>query len=161
ALSMLVLNAIAAFRPGWRYGAVAAVALSLQPEEGEALGVIVPRLLAIGVGAVVGTASSLIVWPENSSRRAERHLRDALHAITECLDCAGLAASGSEADSGDAWSRYHFNVRQAHVAAKSARFHKPAGLLDRIQHVERLYNSVLILDRVAEESTTVGTGSSD
>lgn len=124
-------------------------------------GVIAPRLLAIGAGALVGTVSSLIVWPENSSRRAERHLRDALRAITECLDSTVLTVSGSEADGGDAWSRYHFNIRQARSAAKSARFHKTKGLLDRLEHVERLYNSVLILNRVAEESTTAGTGAPD
>ena len=53
ALSMLVINAVAGFRPEWRYGAVAAVALSLGAES-DLWQTTQDRALAIGLGALIG-----------------------------------------------------------------------------------------------------------
>lgn len=154
ALSMLLLNAFAAFRPSWQHGAIAAVALSLRPDEGEAIETIVPRLSAIGIGVLVGAISAVVAWPETASARADKHLRRALIAIAGDLDTTSRIISGDSENGnsdGGSHSPYHFAINQAEEAAGHIRFRNADALRRRIEHVERLYNSVVILNRVAEE----------
>lgn len=98
AISMLVMNAIAGLRPEWRYGVVAAVALSLGSEQDVATAAW-ERALSIAIGAGVGIAVSLVVWPERASTRAKRKLRRALKLLCEAIERAASNEVPSDGDS--------------------------------------------------------------
>ncbi|MEM8756940.1 MAG: FUSC family protein, partial [Planctomycetota bacterium] len=80
AISMLVMNAVASFRPDWKYGVVAAVAISMSANE-NALQAAGFRALSIGIGVAVGILTSVVVWPEMASTRCERKLTETLHRL--------------------------------------------------------------------------------
>ncbi len=149
--SMLVINAVAAFRPQWRYGVVAAVALALRSEN-EAMQTATDRALAIGLGALVGVVVAMVVWPDKAENRALRHIRAALNAVAEKLDLAVGATHGGIDEKGQkASSRYHAHIGDARSAAAAVRLADDAYLIKQIEEVERLYNAVIIVNRVAEE----------
>lgn len=155
AVSMLVINGIAGLRPEWRYGSVAAVALSLGSDT-NLIETATDRGIAIAVGVAVGAIVSLVVWPDSATKRAHRHLRTALRAISVCLDSAINGARGEgEAISKDARRRYHSNIESARLATEGIRWGDREGVEDRIEKTARLYNSVLILNRVAEETDKI------
>lgn len=161
AFSMLVINAVAGFRPEWRYGVVAAVALALGSES-DATQTAIDRSIAIGAGVVVGVVISLIVWPDTAAKRAGRHVRSALRASADRLDAAvGGALGEEEQEDKRARRRYHENIESARKAAAGVRFGNADKLRKQIEHVERLYNSALILDRVAEETDKAGGSTGD
>jgi len=151
ALSMLIMNAAAALRPGWRYGVVAAVALSMRSENG-ALETAEDRVIAIGLGALVGVIVSLIVWPDRASKRADRQLREALQAVSSRLKNAMSSVQGDE-DTGDeqAQDRFHSHIEAARRAAEASHMSDGERQLDRTEKAIRLYNSVLIINRVGEQ----------
>lgn len=155
ALSMLVINAVAAFKPGWRYGVVAAVAISLGAES-DALQTAMDRGIAIALGIAVGTVVSLVLWPDAAETRAERYLRAAISAIGRRMTAAVEGARLS-ADEDDAAERrqYHDNISNARSAAEAIRFADGDTVREKIETVSRLYNSVLIVNRVAESSDGV------
>lgn len=160
AACMLVINFIAGFFPQWRYGVVAAVALALGSEN-DLLQTSVDRGIAISLGALVGTLISFVVWPDRAVKRAERHLREALCATADRLDIAVENARDDEdRDSDDARRRYHRAITSARDAADGIRLGDKRDVRRRIEKCERLYNSVLILNRVAEETDRV-TGESE
>jgi uncharacterized membrane protein YccC len=112
-LCMFGVNLLAGFFPQWRYGVVAAVALALGSSE-NILETAMDRALAIGIGAVLGTVVTLVVWPDRAIVRAKRHLRLALHAITDRLDAAVDSASGgAHDDASQARRRYHKHMENA------------------------------------------------
>ena len=163
ALSMLIMNGIAGLRPDWRYGAVAAVALSLGAES-NALETAQDRALAIGIGVVVGTAISFIVWPDTSEKRVRRHLQAALQGVANFLQQAvenADAETSSDKGKDDDADRYHSNIKSAREAANGIKFADREPALKQIEMVEELYNAILILNRVAEETDHVSKGDDD
>lgn len=158
AVSMLVMNAIAGIRPEWRYGVVAAVALSLG-SEANALEAAQERGVAIGGGALIGALASIVVWPDSATKRARRHLETALRAASARLDDAIDGAQGKKSERGqEERRRYHSNIESARRAAEEIRFDDGEEIRTRIENAEKLYNSVLILNRVAEETDDAADG---
>ncbi|MDF1658793.1 MAG: FUSC family protein [Verrucomicrobiales bacterium] len=82
AVSMLLMNLLVGFFPDWRYGIVAAVALALG-SDGDVWQTAFDRCFAIGLGVVIGTSASLVVWPEKSSTRADHSLQAAIKALID------------------------------------------------------------------------------
>lgn len=158
ALSMLAMNAVAGFRPGWRYGVVAAVALALGSDT-DILSTALDRSIAIGIGVLVGVIVSLIIWPDSADKRAARYLRSALRAAADCLDQAiGAAASDEPSDLSDDRSRYLSAIGSARDAAANIRFSDREPVRSRIRTVERFYHAVLILERVTDERVNLTQG---
>ncbi|MFN3233319.1 MAG: FUSC family protein [Alphaproteobacteria bacterium] len=160
-ISLLFINSVAAFRPAWRYGVVAAVALSLGSEN-EAMAVAQDRGLAICLGVAVGIITSLVAWPDTTSERVHSHLSTALHAAADRLeDVIKNTREGEDEDQDAARTRYHSNMQDARTAADGVRINDEERLDEKIDNVERLYNSILIINRVAEDSDPLGDDSDD
>ena len=163
AISMIVLNIVAAVRPAWRYGFVAAVALSLGAD-GDAIGTTADRLLAIGIGGLVGTAVSSLVWPNRAETRALRQWRTALEA---CRDALSLQISDSgrrgsdDAAHRELYHRYKTNVTSAREVAGLIRGRDSEPFLNRIDGVEHLWASLNILRRIAATGDAPKAGASD
>ncbi len=81
AVTTALASGIATIWPGLQYGAVAAAAIVVQshPELSNA----VEQALAISVGAVLGTAATIFVWPELGRNRVLRMLE---YALIDCRD---------------------------------------------------------------------------
>ena len=161
AISMLVLNAIASFRPGWRYGVVAAVALSLGSDS-DIVQTTIDRGLAIGIGALLGTLVSLIVWPESATKRAKRQMSLALKAAAERHDMAvSRVENEAEEEASETRRKFHSHLEQARSAAEGILFGEEKNVRSRIDKIEKLYNSVLFLNRAAEELSDSDTNIED
>ena len=151
AVSMLLLNSIASFRPAWRYGVVAAVALSLGSDS-DIVQTTIDRGLAIGIGAILGTLVSLIVWPESATKRANRQMSLALKATAQRHDMAvSRVENEAEDEASEARRSFHSHLEQARSAAEGILFGEEKEVRSRIDKIEKLYNSVLFLNRAAEE----------
>lgn len=152
AISTFVMHLVAGVREEWRYGVVAAVALALGSES-DAFATALDRSVAIGLGVAVGTLATLIVWPDRALTRAERYLSDALRAAGERLDVTVRATrNGGSSDAEEQRRRFHKSFGKARDALEAVRFSDTGPLEKKRDAVERLYNSVLFLNRVAEES---------
>lgn len=156
-VSVLVLHLVAGFKPEWRYGVVAAIALSLGSEN-DAWQAATDRSIALGLGVSIGLVVNFVVWPDLAGRRARRHMKLALNAAVQRL---GLSVEDAQSESARDQSEYqrqfHINLNAARDAAESA-FGDTEQLLDQIQHTERLYNSVLILNRISENTNEANRG---
>ena len=151
AATMLFINAIAAIRPGWRYGAVSAVALSLGAES-ELLEVSIDRGVSISIGVCVGILVSMVVWPDRAAQRYERHRTAALRALAKRLErLKEASADRIDPVSADADHDYHTAFSNARDAAKAIRFSNATSVSSELEHIRRTYNSVLILDRAFED----------
>lgn len=149
-VSMLVMNAVAAFKPSWRYGVVAAVALALGSDS-DVIQTALDRTISIGVGVTVGILVSFLVWPDKAKNRAERFLREALRAAATCLDRT-LDGNGC----GSAAHRQYLNsISQAREEARNARLGDDDTLDQKMDAVERFYQAVVILDRIPKQAGVI------
>jgi len=149
AFTMFVLNAIAGFKPSWRYGIVAAVAISLGSEE-NAFDTSLQRITAIGIGLGIGIVISFIIFPDKAENRAKRHIRKALRAAANRFEIAITNTRKEEnKDFTSSAEKFHRNINAAERTAKSISFGKKQPILDRINDTRKLYNSILIIHRVA------------
>lgn len=157
AISMLVMNAVAGFREEWRYGVVAAVALALGSEN-EAMQTALDRSIAIGLGVVIGGVTALIVWPDSASRRAKRHLQEALSACADYLELAIDRVTGESGDAKAIARRYRSNLASARDAADAVRFGDADHLHERIDATDRLWSAARWLYSVGEEDAPAKEG---
>lgn len=158
AVTMFVLHLVAGWRPEWRYGVVAAVALSLG-SNGDPWQTAFDRGLAIAIGAGVGILVTLVVWPDTAPKRARRHLARALRAAGDRLDLAVRGTLGDEHGDTEAKTErgtYHRAISDAREAARAVRLGDNDHLLERIDRTERFYNSVLMVNRVAHATDDLG-----
>ncbi|WP_300396508.1 FUSC family protein [Henriciella sp.] len=151
-ISVFVMNAIAGLRPDWAYGVIAAVALALRSGD-EPLQVVQDRAIAIALGAAIGVLIAMTIWPDRAKNRAQRHLAAALRAAGDSLDNAIKGLSGAGQEASDARSRYNLNIETARGEAEGIRFGNRQQMEEKVSKTERLYNSVLILNRIAEDTT--------
>ncbi len=161
ALSMLFVGGIAAIRPDWSYGAVAAIGIALPGEMG-IVETASARALAIAVGATTGVLVSLLVWPDRAESRFARHFRAALRASATRLGDA-LEATAAERDDAappDHVAAYHKAVQDAQEALGAVKLADRAGMQRHLDALRRLYDSVIILDRAAE-ADIVSTSTND
>lgn len=161
-ISMFVMNGISVFKPSWRYGVVAAVALAIN-QNADNMTVALDRSLAIGLGVVVGTIASVIIWPEKSSTRAWRNLRIATGTIADYLDQAiGESVSEDEdTDFSEFANKYSTHISSARSLAAEIKIADKQKLLDAIDVTEKLYHSVVMIQRISGRTNNVHDGSDD
>lgn len=158
AISMLVMNGIAAFRPEWRYGVVAAVALALG-SDADVIQTALERSIAIGAGVVMGILVSLIVWPERSVTRAGMHIQHALRAAADLLESRVSRTNGEETEDDDeAGRRFLKELSSARETTRQIRIADNETLKKKIDAVERFQHGITVLDRIAEQSDNVVGG---
>jgi hypothetical protein len=151
-IAMLVINFIAGFKKSWRYGVVAAVAIALGSEN-NLLDTTLDRLIAIGVGVVIGTLVTFIVWPDKAENRADRFLRLSLTSANKRFNVAMNNARHEEKEDGsEHGDLFHKNINYAQDMINAAEFADKSNIKERIKHTENLYNSIIIIHRVGEES---------
>ena len=152
AVTMFIINGIAGFKPSWRYGTVAAVAISLGSND-NAFDTSWNRLLAIGIGLSIGIIISLIIFPDKAENRAKRHIRKALRAAAARFEIAlNNTRKKDNNDFTDAASKFHKNINAAQKTANAIKFTNKSIILRRIENTRKLYNSILIIHRVAQSS---------
>lgn len=161
AVVLLVINGIAGLQPEWRYGVVAAIALALGSGE-DLWQTAQDRGLAIVVGSLIGIAVSFVVWPDTAKARFGRHMRSALESIDKRLDAAVASATEEDHDGGeDARKQFHEEIDGARQAAAGLVYTDAAPYQRKIEAVIGLYNSVLFVNRVAEETSDATAGSAE
>jgi uncharacterized membrane protein YccC len=150
AITTALASGIATIWPSLQYGAVAAAAIVVQshPEFSDA----VEQALAISVGAVLGTAATILVWPELGRNRVLRMLEYALIDCREYLD--QVLATQGEVKKQDRQA-IHGNFVNHMATARSVlqdtriRSHLETGhpLRDLVGAVDRLWYGLTLLDR--------------
>ena len=146
AASVFLVTGMASLRPEWSYGIVAAVGLSLGGGESP-LETAATSGLAIALGAAIGIAASLLVWPESARARFETHLSRALRAVRDRVDDAIATAEGDgDARANEIAPRYYGEMANAREALGHSRIAGPAAD-DRLNAIRRLYNATIIVDR--------------
>lgn len=150
AVAMLIMNTIAAYRPDWRYGVVAAVALSLGSAE-NTIDVANDRGIAIGLGVFIGMMSSFVIWPDSAGARARRYARSALQEICDRLDeTLGQLFLEKPEKAQQSSDRFHEKLKNARDALPGMPPPTRRKQSDYFDAIECLYNSVLIIDRVED-----------
>lgn len=153
-VTMFIMNAIASFKPSWRYGTVAAVAISLGSEN-DVLQMSLDRLIAIGIGIGVGLFMTTVIWPEKANKRVLKHLRDALNSACDRFQIAyNNSRSENKEGAEKVADNFHSSLGKAKADLASIRFEKKTKYEKLIDGTEKLYNSILIIHRVAKSSKT-------
>ncbi|NTZ41990.1 hypothetical protein G7A66_02550 [Altererythrobacter sp. SALINAS58] len=155
ALSMLAINFVAGFKSEWRYGTVAAVALALGSDS-DVMQTAIDRSLAIGVGVVIGTLVSLIVWRESSEKRAMRHLRRAMNALADYVDQAIDRVGDKDKSDKDARRNYDENISAARDASSSIHMNDSAFYDDQIDNVDQIWGAARFINRIGKEDDSFG-----
>lgn len=153
-VSMLVINFITGFKKSWRYGIVAALAIALASESG-ILNVTIDRLIAIAIGVCVGTLVTFIIWPDKSEDRAKRYMKEALKAANNRFNSAIANTKQKDNEDGSKHaSLFHKYINLAEDMTENVRFSDSDNLKSRIKYIRTLYNSIIIIHRVGQESQT-------
>ena len=153
-VSMLVMNVIGGLWSEWRYGVVAAVALALGSES-DLWETAKDRTISIALGVVVGSLASIVVWPDKSSARTERFLKDAIRTIAQFLGRSvddTRAGEYEREQTVELKRKYAGQISGARRSADNVRLADDSQLHERVEAVDQVYQAVLILDRVSEES---------
>lgn len=153
AVVMLIMGGIAAWRPAWRYGVVAAAGLAVTSDLGF-WETAQNRGIAIFVGAGVGIAAGLLVWPEAATARVRRQMGEALSICRDLLQ-ATLSNSvlGGKQEVSELHSRFAIALSAARDTAQSLKVRgrgPERRYADAVHRVERLWHAFLILDRTLE-----------
>ncbi|WAC02232.1 hypothetical protein N7U66_00100 [Lacinutrix neustonica] len=161
-IAMLVINFISGFKKSWRYGVVAAVAIALGSES-NLLDTSMDRLISIGIGVAIGTLITFIIRPDKAEDRANRFLRDAIRAANKRFNVAITNTRYENNKDGSAHANiFHKNINYAQDMLNATQFADKSNIQDRIDHTKNLYNSIIIIHRVGEEShSNITNGSSN
>lgn len=146
AVVMFVMNVIAGFRPDWRYGVVAAVALALADTTGD-INVAQARAVAIGLGIVIGIAVSLIIWPESAAKRSMRYKDQALRAASDRYKWA-LQDEKNESEADSARRHFHDAMSSGRSLFEATKGDHRSRLNTSLNAIETLYNSIVLINRV-------------
>ena len=150
--SLFIINGISSFKPEWRYGVVAAVALALGSED-STFDLAIERLFSIGFGVVLGIIISLIIWPITADKRALQFVKKALKNTCDRFKIEfNNTRDRKNKNATTVNNNFSTNINQAKKNAASITFSKKENLLELIKNTERLYNSITIIQRVAEKS---------
>ncbi|HEX2258101.1 MAG TPA: FUSC family protein [Afifellaceae bacterium] len=155
AVAAAAMNVVGALWPSLRYGVVPAAVIVLEQQPGvttEAL----QLALAVFLGTALGALSALVVWPELGRRRALRHIIGALGACRDLVDTSlAEVLEPHERRLSDLHSRFLNEVLRARaVTAETLLRPRLAGggsLTALIHLVERLWHSLLIVDRIVHD----------
>lgn len=150
--SLFIINGISSFKPEWRYGVVAAVALALG-SEGDAFNLALNRLYAIGFGVAVGILISLLIWPKTADNRTLYFIKKALKNTKDRFEIEFENTRDKENKKAKSINNnFSSNISNARQNLKSITFSEKEKLEKLITNTERLYNSITIIQRVAEKS---------
>lgn len=153
-ISLFIINGISSFRPAWRYGVVAAVALALG-SEGEAFELVLDRLISIGFGVSIGILVSFLVWPDTSEKRALRFIRSALKNTCDRFQIEFKNTKKKKNKKATKINdNFSTNINQAKKTADSIAFANNKNIHQLIGSTEMLFNSITIIQRVADRSHT-------
>lgn len=149
--ALFVVGVVTALRSSWQLAVVPAVGMSLEGKT-DLLHTAVVSSGGIFLGAAIGTAVSLLLWPERAEARFERHFARALRATATRLTDAVEATlepgrAPRVAEHVTAWEEA---VWLAAEALSEARFVDRAAFERRLAALRDLKDSVVILDRAAE-----------
>lgn len=159
ALSALLINAIASAAPRLRYGVVAAAIIVLEPGQDAFAGAL-DRVVAIGIGSLAGAFCALLVWPQSACARALRSTRQALGDCAELVEASIARLAEGDADVQPLHDRFLGHIQRARAQLAEARTRKRAvGSLRRAIHsIERLWHTLIVLDRLTGEDIERGEG---
>lgn len=162
AISMFVMNGISAFKPTWRYGVVAAVALSINPAENP-MTVAWDRSIAIGLGVVIGTLAAIVVWPDKSSSRAWRHIKLAQACIADYLEDAVDESISNKHDTDfDTYAnRYSTHISAARSLTAQVRFSDNDKLKEALEATDNLNHAVTLIKTISGKTDNVHKDSKD
>jgi uncharacterized membrane protein YccC len=147
-VTMLILNSMAALKPEWMYGTVAAVALSLNAE-GDLVTVALERCAAIGLGAGLGLLTTVVIWPDSARERFERHMDAALRAIRKALAHVADKATIEDPEGGiDGRAEARDALGDAREALDALRASDAASRTKRVDAARDLLDGIALLDRV-------------
>lgn len=149
-VAVLAVNAVAAFQADWRYGTIPAAALALGGQS-ETLEIALNRGMALGLGVAIGLLVSVVVFPESARGRAARILANAVRATSDRLSRVLRRVQGETVeDNTDPRRTYHQRIDEARGAADSLRGGASRSVLAAVDAVERLHDSVQIIERAVE-----------
>jgi uncharacterized membrane protein YccC len=162
ATTMLVINAIAGFRPDWRYGVVAGVALALGAEQ-NAIDTAQDRALALALGALIGVMVSLVIVPDTAKARASRYLSSSLSSLAAAI---GLFLDEHENNQTPSKQRelerdIKSGLNSAQGAAGGIQIADRQPIDDRITQTELLYASWSTLHRAVVAAGQAGASETD
>lgn len=155
ALVAAITNALANVKPELDYAAAAGAVVALQPTadlEGAA-----GTALAVGIGGAAGAIASVTVWPELGRHRAQRSLATALRQCQKLVDLTLKSANRElsrheRRERSDVQRRMLETLEEARGIAKSTRFRARlaggAGIRDMTRQTEKLWYSLIVIDRV-------------
>ncbi|MFC7498694.1 FUSC family protein [Enterovirga sp. GCM10030262] len=153
AATMLVMGGLAAWKPGWRYGLVAAAALAVG-SEATFVETARDRGIAIFVGAAAGIVAGLVVWPESAPARARRQMAQALAICRELLiRTLSSALERNDEDVGELHSRFARALSATRDTAASIKLGGSGRAhlyREAVHRIERLWHALIIIDRVGE-----------
>ena len=151
ALAAFCGSAITTFKPGWRFGIVAAVAVALNQDSGPALPNAFDRALGILAGAAIGVFASFLVWRESAERRTRRAVSEALEACEDLVRHDFAALAEEEDKVSNAQRDVLGCLRRAREEVEAASGEGRERLDDEIAAVQRLWHALIIVDRAAAD----------
>ncbi len=150
AVTTALASGIATIWPNLRYGAVAAAAIAVQshPELIDAA----EQAIAISVGAVLGTAATVLVWPELGRNRVLRMLE---YALSDCSEYLGHVLAESGGVKKETRQVIHGNFVNHMATARSvladtrirSRLKTGRPLSELVRAIDRLWYGLVLLDR--------------
>jgi uncharacterized membrane protein YgaE (UPF0421/DUF939 family) len=151
-ISLFIINYASNFRPEWRYGVVAAVALALGSEDNTFI-LALNRLIGIGFGISIGILTAFIIWPETADSRALKYIKRALKNTSERFTIE-FNNTRDEKNKSTAKVNNNFstNINQAKKITNAISFSDKSKKQSSIKNTEKLYNSITIIERIAEKS---------
>ena len=150
--AMVVMGAVAAWKPALRYGLVAAAGVAVASDQ-SLWDTAVSRTLAIFVGAGIGIVIGFVLLPESALARARRQLGATLALCRKLLDLTLENALDEEQALSDLHSRFSFSIatlRDTVEAGALRRASVGAAFSQAVHGCERLWHALIILDRVGE-----------
>jgi uncharacterized membrane protein YccC len=143
-----------ALRSSWQLAVVPAVGMALEGKE-DLMETAIVTSSGILIGAAIGAAVSMLVWPERAEVRFERHFRRALNAtatrLTDSLEATVEEGRTPHVD--EHLSAWNEAVWLAGEALGEARFVDRDAMRRRLDALRGLHESVTILDRAAEAAS--------
>lgn len=120
-VSAALASVVTTLRPQFDYAVVPAAIIAV--DLGADLESVFEQASAIMIGAVIGVATTLVVWPETGRARALRFLADALDDCRRLLEAGLKTMVGAEGESGRAVvADFTRHIAYARQVTQEARF---------------------------------------
>ncbi len=151
-ISLFIINYVSNFRPEWRYGVVAAVALALGSEDNTFL-LAINRLIGIGFGISLGILTAFLIWPETADKRALKYIRRALRNTSERFRIEfDNTRNQQNTSTVKVNNNFSTNINQAKKITDAISFSDKTNKRSLIENTEKLYNSITIIQRIADKT---------